>query len=348
MTEICKGKQLPLQIVGLGRAVPSNALSSSMLDAVLDLPEGTIQEETGVRQRYVSVEGESPTLLVQKAMRLALLDAGMSIEELDMVLLSEYPGAMRKHASVTEVSQALGLREGVPVMEIGTSGANSTSLLMTAVSLLNSYTHLQRIAVVAVDQLTEGLSTEAMRPTASLGDGAAVAILTGDATKGGRLAQLCLQTNLEAKGIRYLTEEGQLGNAVGNSQSNSPSSVAAPEPGLTTRAHLANTLHPEFLEKLRGIVKEEDIEKLLVVPHQGSRLSLNWVRENFKPGVPTQMLDIFEDYGNQGVASILFSLTEAREQGYLDACSHVLLLSMSAGLTYGAALIDLKGPTSNH
>lgn len=341
MVDLCENKSIPFQFLGLGRAVPSNALSSSMLDAVLDLPDGTIEEESGVKQRYIAVDGETPTLLVQKAMRFALIEAGLGIKDIDLVILSEYPGTNRKRASVTEVGQALELRQGVPVMELGTSGGNSTSLLMTAVALIQTYANIRHVALIAVDQLTEGLEQEQMRAASCFGDGAAVAIVGSNPAEPGRLRRLSLQTNLDAQGLHFIRAEGELGSHIGKCDGLPP--VVEPEPASTTRAHLATTLNPKFLEHIAAAVSAAQLPDLLVVPHQGSRVSLNWLRDNFKPNVPFEMVDIFESYGNQGVASGLFALATAKDEGALARNAHVLLLSMSAGLTYGACLIDLNG-----
>lgn len=314
-----------------------------MLDAVLDLPPGTIESESGVKQRYVAVSGESPSILVHKALRHALLDACMTSQDIDLVILAEYPGAKRRNACVTEIAKELGLRQGVPVMEVGTAGGNSTSLLLTAMALMRTFTGLKRIALIAVDQLTDSLEQKELRKASSLGDGAAVLLVGSDPQKPGRLVHLCMQTNLAAEGVHYLRAEGSLGQRVAFEDNKTVPEVMVPEPQSAIRVNLAHTLHPEFLESLVKVVDTHHVSKLLLVPHQGSRLSLNWVKANFKAHVPLEVVDIFERYGNQGVASSMFALVDAKEAGQLGSCSHVLLLSMSAGLTYGACLLDLHG-----
>lgn len=336
---------VPLELLGVGKAVTeAGALESETLDGALDLPVGSVFAGTGVRTRYISPPGELPRELMRRAFRHALLKAKLEADSVDVVLLAKYPGVTVKSASVTELARELSLREGVPVLEIGASGANAVSIIMVAAGLLNTFgTGIRKVAVLAGESVSPEFSKGNWAQASTFGEGAAALILGRGVESQPGLRLAALTTALSAKGLCRLTEEGKAGNRVGSAETTFQPEMTQPEPSIQNRFSLAHTFHPDFSDNVRSRLDElrpGGLQGLLVVPHQGSRAALDWVHQTFE-GRGATVVDILEEFGNQGTASALFALAHACDEGLFQGHDEVLMLSQSAGLTGGVCLLHL-------
>src|SRR5580765_7283051 len=79
------GLRMRVKIIGTGRAVPAQCVTSRSLDARLGLGDGHLEAATGVVERYVC-EAESQVDLACAAARLALTDAGIEASSIDLVI----------------------------------------------------------------------------------------------------------------------------------------------------------------------------------------------------------------------------------------------------------------------
>jgi len=75
------------QIVGIGGVAPAGVVTNHDLEALVETNDEWITTRTGIKERHVIAEGESMTELTAQAARQALEMAGVSAEELDMVLM---------------------------------------------------------------------------------------------------------------------------------------------------------------------------------------------------------------------------------------------------------------------
>ena len=74
-----------IRIVGTGRAVPAERLTTRALEAKLSLGEGALETVTGVIERYVC-QTESQIDLACAAARLALDDARLEPGAVDLII----------------------------------------------------------------------------------------------------------------------------------------------------------------------------------------------------------------------------------------------------------------------
>ena len=74
-----------IKVVGTGRAVPAERVTTRALEATLGLGEGTLETVTGVVERYVC-NAESQIDLACAAATLALADAGIEPGAVDLIV----------------------------------------------------------------------------------------------------------------------------------------------------------------------------------------------------------------------------------------------------------------------
>src|SRR3990172_3555054 len=75
-------------IKGLGIYVPDRIITNSDLETMVDTSDAWIQTRTGIRERHIVAENEASSDMAVEAARLALEDAGMKADDIDLILVT--------------------------------------------------------------------------------------------------------------------------------------------------------------------------------------------------------------------------------------------------------------------
>src|SRR5579872_3334387 len=100
------------RVIGCGSALPANVVTNDDLAKRMDTSDEWIRERTGIRQRYIAVEGEKTSDLALGAARAALIDAGIDAGELDMIICATTTLDESFPATATIVQSRLGMFHG--------------------------------------------------------------------------------------------------------------------------------------------------------------------------------------------------------------------------------------------
>ena len=74
-------------ILGTGFYVPEKILTNDDLSKIVDTSDEWITERTGIKERRIAADDEATSDLSMKAAEQALADAGVSPEELDLIIV---------------------------------------------------------------------------------------------------------------------------------------------------------------------------------------------------------------------------------------------------------------------
>ena len=89
MPEITNNPNLgTIQIVGTGSYVPSKILSNDDLAKMVDTSDEWITSRTGIKERRIAGDAEATSHLATKAAEQAMEQAGVSAEELDLIIVA--------------------------------------------------------------------------------------------------------------------------------------------------------------------------------------------------------------------------------------------------------------------
>ncbi|MBW2174441.1 MAG: 3-oxoacyl-ACP synthase, partial [Deltaproteobacteria bacterium] len=78
----------PIRIVGTGSYVPDTVLTNRELEKTLDTTDEWIVQRTGIRERRIAEPDAATSDLAEKASVKALEAAGMSPEDIDLIILA--------------------------------------------------------------------------------------------------------------------------------------------------------------------------------------------------------------------------------------------------------------------
>ena len=80
--------KLSAGILGLGSYVPERILTNADLEKIVDTSDDWIVSRTGIKQRHVADEETATSDIAAEAARRALAHAGISAEELELIIVA--------------------------------------------------------------------------------------------------------------------------------------------------------------------------------------------------------------------------------------------------------------------
>lgn len=321
-----------MNILGIGRAIPKQAITNQQLESILDTSDEWIVSRTGIKERRVLGE-ETLTDLAIAAAREALDHAGLTGQELDMILVATTMGDYLFPSLACLVQQDIGAN--CPAMDLHAACTGFLYGLDTADAFIKSgkYKHILVIGAEAISRLANWQD----RATCVLfGDGAgAMVVGPGDALKA-----MTLTARTDQRVLYSVTPPG-----------NCPFTASSQEPadGLKMAGQdvfrFAVTQSAADLERaltLAGLTIDQ-VDWVLL--HQANRRILDSVRTRLKLD-PMKMPSNIHRTGNTSAASIPLLLWELYHSGLLKQGQLLALSAFGAGLTSGACVIrwDLQPP----
>jgi 3-oxoacyl-[acyl-carrier-protein] synthase-3 len=76
------------QIIGFGSYLPKNIVTNDDLARKIDTSDEWIRKRTGITQRHIAAEGELTSDIAEHAARAAIDNAGVSSDEIDLIVLA--------------------------------------------------------------------------------------------------------------------------------------------------------------------------------------------------------------------------------------------------------------------
>ena len=171
------------QLIGTGSCIPDFVLTNAMLEQLVDTSDEWIVKRTGVRERRIAKNTHTWELALGAAQD-ALADAGISAEELDLILVSTCTPDTNTPNTASILQDKLGARQ-VGAMDVNNACAGFVSATDIADSYIKSG-KAKTVLVVSAETLHR-ITDYTDRSTCILfGDGAAAAVYraTEDASVG--------------------------------------------------------------------------------------------------------------------------------------------------------------------
>jgi 3-oxoacyl-[acyl-carrier-protein] synthase III len=323
------------RILGTGRYAPVRVVTNAELCRRCDTTDAWIREHTGIERRHVAADGEVTSDMAATAGRSAIEAAGLTVADLDMVILATVTGDSPLPATAAHVQQKLGA-DLIPSFDVGASFAGFLYAMTIADQFIASGT-CKTILVVGADLLSR-VTDPTDRATAPLfGDGAGAVVLgpaLGD-------ARGILATKIHADGNH--TSLLQIPGG-GSAEPTSADSLArrrqfirmeGTELFQITVRHLS-TYSMQAL-KAAGLTSAE---LDWVVPHQANRNIIDKISQRLGYS-RKRFVENLAEYANTGAASIPMALDEATRDGRIQPGQTVLLCALGAGLAWGASMVRM-------
>ncbi|NPB07586.1 MAG: ketoacyl-ACP synthase III [Aquificae bacterium] len=304
------------KILATGVYLPEKVLTNFDLEKMVDTSDEWITTRTGIKERRIA-EKESVVDMAYEASRRALEGAGLSPEELDLIILATLTPEKRFPSTACLLQARLGAK-GVYSFDVSAACSGFIYALDVADSFVKSG-KAEKILIVGAEKLSEAVDWTDRATCVLFGDGAGAVVVVKSEDRSDILASKMysegsLEDLLYAEKCGFIKMKGrELFKAA-----------------VRSMAEVCE----EVLEKAG--VKPEDVA--LVIPHQANVRIINALAE--KLGIPKEKVFVnIERYGNTSAASIPIALHEAVKEGRLKRGDLVLMTAMGGGLTWGAVLL---------
>ncbi|MEM9026243.1 MAG: beta-ketoacyl-ACP synthase III [Verrucomicrobiota bacterium] len=327
------GNNTSVVIQGVGTYVPQKRLTNQDLTKIVETTDEWIQTRTGISERRIAAEDESTIDLAEHAARAAIQDAGISPDEIDLVIVATITPTMPFPATACLLQARLGLRQ-IMAFDLEAACSGFTYALETAESLLKSGRHSNAL-IVGAEKISSILDWTDRTTCVLFGDGAGAAILScKEAGDYGIIDSISRSDGADPS----LLQQPAGGSAI-------PASTASIESGshfLKMRGRdlfkvvvrVVNTLCREILE--RNGLEAHQIK--LIVPHQANVRMIESMAKHLEISADKFFVNL-DRFGNTSAASVPIALREALDKGLIQTGDYVLLVAFGAGLTWSASLI---------
>lgn len=320
------------QIVGVGAYAPQRVLTNAELEKLVNTSDEWIIQRTGIRERRIVDENEAPSDLALRAARQALDRAGVTPEEIDLIVVGTTAGDMLFPTTGNLLQHRLGCRNAGS-MDVYAACSGSVYSLSVGAQYIQTgkYETVLCVGAECLSRITDYtdrgtcilLADAAGAVVLRASDGEA-GIIDTDLYSDGRYGELLM---LPGGGSRHpathemVDKRMQFAKMKGNEV-------------FKVAVRMFGDCAQRILE--RNGFKPTDLD--LFVPHQANLRIIEAAVKRL--GLPMDRVIVNVDrYGNTGAASVYVALEEAWTAKRLRAGDLVLLAAFGGGFTWGAALL---------
>jgi len=313
------------KILGCGSYLPEKILTNDDVSKIVDTSDEWIRERTGITKRHVAAEGELTSDLGHKAAVNALKNAGLSADDLDMIIVATTTPDNIFPSTATKIQAKLEMKHGFAFdLQAVCSG------FVYAVSVADKFIKTgsaKNVLVIGAETLSRILNWEDRNTCVLFGDGSGAIVLGRDETGQSEI----IDSELYSDGSLY-----EILNTDGGP------SLTGGEGKITMQGRdVFKHAVSKMASAIDSIVKNNGLsfEQIkLVVPHQANQRILDAVAKRLNLTQDT-VISTVNKHANTSAASIPLALNEALSHNKLARGDYVVFEALGAGLTWGSLLI---------
>ncbi len=315
-------------VVGVGHYLPARVVPNSEFEATLDTTDEWIKSRSGIERRHFAAEDETTSDLATKAAEAALIDAGLTADDIDAIVLATSTADLTFPSAATMVQARLGMTKGF-AFDVQAVCAGFVYALSNANALILSG-QADRVLVIGAETFSRIMDWTDRSTCVLFGDGAGALVLERQEGEGTSDDRGILSTDLNSDG-RYkdlLYVDGGVSNQ--------------------TTGYLrmqGNQVFRHAVEKLTKTAEtalnkaglgNDDID--WIVPHQANIRIIQGTAK--KMGLPMDNVVVtVQDHGNTSAASIPLAMSFGKQRGQIKTGDLIVTEAIGGGLAWGAVVL---------
>ena len=319
-------------IAGTGRAVPARVMMNDEFAAIgIDTNDEWIRERTGIRSRHVAGPGETLTSLASEAARHAMEAAGVSVGEIDTIVMATVSPDHLLPAASVEVQAAIGATRAA-AFDIDAACTGWIYGVTVAEGLIATGS-AETVLVIGAEVLTRIMNWKDRNTCVLFGDGAGATVLKR-ATKGRGV--LATYTRSDGTLAKLLWRPGGGSAEPVMSEMLTDGSFWIQMQGRDVFKHAVRSM-ADAVDRALDSAKLSADEIDLVIPHQANIRIIEATAKHANISMEKVYVNV-DRYGNTSAASIPIALDEAYRNGIVKEGSTVLFVGFGAGFTWGSVI----------
>ncbi len=328
---------LQARIIGTGSYVPKRVLSNSDLEKMVDTSDEWIFTRTGMKERRLAADDEATSDLGYHAARLALEDAGVLPDQIDLILVATLTPDHAFPSSACILQHRLGAVKAAAFdMQAACSG------YIYGLSMAKAFVEsglYKNVLLIGAEKLSSIVDYKDRNTCILFGDGAAACVVSSSV---GKKSLLIRDVDLGS--------DGELCNLLilPGGGSRLPASSDTVQSGMHYLKMEGKEVFKHAVRRMeaackscidRAGLKESQISWL--VPHQANIRIIEAIAKRFELPMEKVFLTIHK-YGNTSSSSLGIALDELLKEKKPTQGENLLLTAFGSGLTWGACILTIE------
>jgi 3-oxoacyl-[acyl-carrier-protein] synthase-3 len=322
-------------IIATGSYLPEKILTNEYFEKIVDTNNEWIVSRTGIEERRVTDENTATSDIATKAAEKALERAGLSPEEIDLIIVATVTPDMAFPSTACIVQKNIGAVNAA-AFDIEAACTGFIYGITIADNFISTGMY-KNVLVIGAETLSKIIDYTDRNTCVLFGDGAGAVIISEVEEGYGILSS-------------YIGANGSAGHLL--TQPAGGSRMPASEQTVRDRLHYINTNGSEvykFAVKIMGEAAEKALEGCslhkedidFLIPHQANIRIIESAVKRLKIS-PDKVYVNINKYGNMSSASIAVALDEANQKELLKDGDVVVLVGFGGGLTWGSSVVKWK------
>lgn len=327
-------QRLPVTIIGTGSYVPERRLTNADLEKMVETSNEWIVERTGILERRIAGPDEFTSHMGTKAAERALENAGITAEEVDLIILSTVTPDTFTPSTACYVQKNLGAKNAI-AFDISAACSGFLYAMKIAVQFIGTG-QCKTALIIAAEKLSTVVNWEDRSTCVLFGDGSGAAVLRrADQPEDGAILATDIGTDGTLHDILRIPGGGSACPITPENAHERLATLAMR--GNEVFRHAVSHMKESATDVLkRAGLQAEDVS--LIIPHQANLRIINAVAQRLS--IPEERVFInLEKYGNTSAAAVAIAFDEAHREGRFKKGDNIVLVTFGAGLTWASAAI---------
>ena len=318
-----------IKIAGIGSYTPDKVLTNADLEKMVDTSDDWIITRTGIKERRIGSDDQATSDLGIEAGRLALKDAGLTADDIDLILVATNTTDTPFPSTACWIQKGL-KADHVPAFDISAGCTGFIYGMIIAESLILSGKN-KRILLLSPEMLSKVTNWKDRNTCVLFGDGAGAVVLEESADDSGMLSS-------------YWRADGNLAELLllPGGGSRMPVTHEMVDQNLQYLHMKGNEVFKHAVKRMGEAAVEslkeaglttDDVDYL--IPHQANIRIIDATGRRLKLP-PEKVFVNIHKYGNTSVATVPVGLAELYQEGKLKKDDIIVMDAFGAGFTWAA------------
>jgi 3-oxoacyl-[acyl-carrier-protein] synthase-3 len=323
----------PVKISSVGAAVPAGVLTNHDLERMVDTSDQWIVERTGIRKRHIVDKGTATSDLSTQAARQALERSGLRPDDVELIIVATITPDMQLPATACLVQDNLGASSAWG-FDISIACSGFLYALVTGAQFVATGAH-NNVLVIGAEVMSSIIDYTDRTTCIIFGDGGGATLLQPAAEGEGYLIDFLHEVD-GSGGPALCVPAGGSRNPASHETVDKRMHYVHQD-GKVVFKHATRKMAELCLRLLeRNGFTGADVD--VFIPHQANKRIIDAAAERL--GMPSERIVInIEEYGNTTAGTLPLAMQTALDRKMLKKGDLVLLATVGAGFSAGAALL---------
>jgi 3-oxoacyl-[acyl-carrier-protein] synthase-3 len=319
-------------IIGIGSYVPEKIVTNKDLEKIVETSDEWIVSRTGIKQRHVVEPGVATSDLATYAAEKALLDAGVTADEIDLIIVATATPDMLFPSTACLVQDKIKASKAA-AFDLSAGCSGFAYGLVTGSQFIKAGLY-KKVLVIGAETLSTILDWSDRNTCVLFGDGAGAVVL-GEVPAGYGILGVDLGADGAGGELLKLPAGG--------------SRIPTTNESINQRLHYLQMSGNDVFKFAVKVMGEAAVKALdnsglshtdvdCLIPHQANIRIIQSAAKRLKLPMEKVIVNV-DKYGNTSAASIPLAMDEAIKNDKLKNGDIIVLVGFGAGLTWASCVI---------